>query len=278
MADDVWSWTDGSGLALVDLSDRTKYLVLPPDDTGVSDIETVERATPLGHGASFVFSRLKSRKFVINVIIRAGDWATQQNLRDAWIAAFSPAKGQGKLRVVRANGTTREIVCAVAVGPKFHSAGRKGMNRMEPITFQCSDPLWYDPVPAVASLAAAGSPGAGTVTVVNNGDWESFPVIVISAAAHAITGPLMITNSTTGKLLRYMGSIPLGDTVTFDTTYFQPQVFSSHLGVPTNQFTLLDPASSMWSLPHGANTLLYTDSGTGANTHTITFKHRYSGV
>lgn len=284
---DSYTWTNGEGNTL-DLTDMTKWRVMPADGFGVPDLDLTIRETPYGDGGQWIFTKVKPRKFKMYIWSLAPDWATQQGRRDALIQAFSPKFGKGTLQIVRASGNTRAIDCTISAGLKFLANGRHGMNRLEEIEFTADDPFFYDPTTDGAQSTVYGG-ASGThlnqvltftlgasntpliLTLTNGGDAESYPIFTVPGPA---TNPTFV-NYTTGKAISYAGFIAGGSTLTFDHTFNNPQVSISGVSV-WNGLTIW---SSFWSITAGTNTVAYFQNETGiTNTITYQYKQRYSGI
>lgn len=288
---DTFIWTDARGITW-DFTDPTKWLFKPPDGFGLPDLEIVERQTPFGDGAQWVYTRLKPRDFTLTVVMRAPDWSTAQDRRDYITAAFSTAPGPGTLTVFRANGTARALVCTPKTGLKFNAANQKGMNRLEPITFHASDPSWYDPGVATATTTTWSASGGafGTFPIAlgssnsplvwqlpNNGNLPTYPVFVIGAGA---VNPV-VWNKTARRYLRWNGTVAPGTTLTFDCAFFNPLVtITDTNGATYSGFGQLDATAKFFALDGGVvSTIAYTqDNRSVPVTVTYAYKHRYSGI
>lgn len=148
----------------------------------------------------------------------------------------------------------------------------------------CPDPRIYaDSASSASAAAAAGSirqydrtynlvysaPTGGpssTVTVTNNGNWETYPTYSIAGAC---TAPQII-NVTTGQYLS-LSALTMGasDTVTIDSD-FRTVLLN---GVAARN--LLGVGSTWWSLPPGVATDLYFSSASGTPTMTVSFRNAY---
>lgn len=291
--EDNYTWTAGNGVVF-DLTDRTKWIIQPPDGFGLPDADIIIRRTPYGPGGQFLFARPRERQITLRIFFKSSTYTIQQQLRDLTVAAFSSFPGQGVLTIARAEGNTRALTCAYTSGLYFSGSTRHGVARGEELHFTAADPFWVDPAGATGSLvrgvSVGGTPltypqtlpfslggaiGTGTAltTVTNPGDWEAFPVITI-------TGPCLnptVINSTSGDANGWMGTVPTGYTLVFDHTQNNPQItLTDTLGNVSNAFYGLSAGASFWSLQPGLNQLAFlSDSGGGAS---LAYYPRYSGI
>lgn len=111
---------------------------------------------------------------------------------------------------------------------------------------------------------------AGTsITAENCGDYPSFPVITVTGASPP--GPQVITNTTTGLLVKFLTgySIPTGHTVTIDVLNHVATDVTA--GTSINQY--IDYVASTWpTLVKGINTFTIT----GGGTLSLAYRHTWS--
>jgi len=289
--DDTYVWTDGDGVVF-SMGDRNQFLVLPGEGFGLSDLELVVRETAGGHGGNWNYTRLKPKKFSLNILAKAANWSDQQFRRQDLINAFSPIKGKGTLTIYRVNGTVRAIDAVIDGGLKFLAAGRRGMSRVEQISFLGDHGVWYDPRVATGTMAFGTLSGGVlpltlpatlgtsatpvTTQMANDGDWDSYPVFVIPGPA---TNP-MILNSTTGLYVRYIGSIATGYTLTIDCSFDSPALtITNTVGTTSSGWSMLDRTSQFFPIRRGKNAVVYNqDNNYQTNSITYTYKHVFSGI
>lgn len=297
--DDSYYWLAPDG-SVFDFTDRAKWGVLPGDGFGVpkDGVENVERQTPYGPGAEPLYSRFKPRDITLRVFIKSIDYPTQQLWRQQLVAAFSAFQNTsgvtGSLKILRANGTLRQIDGVLKGGPTFDAAGRMGLARKEEILIHCGKPFWYDPTAVTLALSSRGAGGAPLTypqtlpfslggatgsgiplaTTTNGGDWEAFPLITLP-------GPCLnptIANYTTGKALSWTGAVPAGYTLAIDCNEINPTVtLTDALGNAFNAYYGLTAAATFWSVVPGVNSIGFTAATAGANP-ALTYFARYSGI
>jgi phage-related protein len=94
-----------------------------------------------------------------------------------------------------------------------------------------------------------------------------------------IVGPAVnptLTNNTTGKSIALTISLTVGQSLTIDT---RPGFKTITRENGSNQFSAASPASSLWSLARGLNTITLSVTGSsGASQLQLQYKQRYEGV
>lgn len=115
-------------------------------------------------------------------------------------------------------------------------------------------------LPFVLPLTLPAQPPSGTVTILNAGNFETRPVVVISGP---ITSPGLV-NQTTGQTVSWGGlAVPSGSTLTVDFNIRQATLGGSGA---TAAYRSADPFSVWWTLPPGTSTIQLTGTaGTGAS-------------
>jgi len=292
--DDAYTWTAGDGTVL-DLTDRTKWLVLPGDGFGLPDLTQATRELPYAPGAVWVYTRPAPRTLTLRILLRAATYTTQIALRQTLVAAFSPSKGLGTLTIARADGSTRVIQGVPDKGSLlFNASGRKGLSRLEEVKLFCPSPFWSDgaiqQVAALVGTAASGSfpqtlpfalstTGSQTlgtaVTVTNAGDWEA-PVTI------TIPGPCQnpqVVCATTSQAWQWQNTLPAGYTLRVTSSYSKPLVqIVDPFGNVTNGFGWLTTWSVLWMLPPGASTIVVRAAQAPNAQATIAWTNVYSGI
>lgn len=95
--------------------------------------------------------------------------------------AFSPHKGEGRLRATLPNGTVRVVSARLAGGLDFSTQDSPTPLIQDfPIQLVCGSPHWEDPTYGSASVNLNGSTPV-TVTCVNSGDVATYPTLTLDA-------------------------------------------------------------------------------------------------
>lgn len=292
--DDAYTWTAGDGTVL-DLTDRTRWLVLPGDGFGLSDLHQATRDAPYQPGALWVFTRPQPRHLILRLLVRASTYTQQLQLRQQLVTAFSPWKGLGTLTITRADGSVRTIRAVPdSKSLLFNAQGRKGLSRLEEITLFCPSPFWTDGTTQTVSAPLGTASGAfsrtlpfalpttasqllGTVvTLTSGGDWET-PLVT------TITGMCMnptVVNATVNSSWTWQNTIPAGYALVVTTSATQPSVvLVDPLGNRTQAFNWLTSTSTLWLLPPGASTVVVRSAGASQGAQvTFQWANLYSGI
>lgn len=203
----------------------------------------------------------------------------------ALVRAFTSTRrlGPGRLRVMRPDGTAREIEA-------FYQAGFDG----EPgwghtfdqvvLSLYCEDPYWraaeavslpYGTDAAVSyldpHLTVSPSSVLGVATATNPGDVEAWPEWTIVGPASAVTA----TNNTTGESFTLT---PIGSALTADQTVTITTDPPSVRGPAGQVWTgaLNWPGAVLWGLQPGLNDVTFAVSGATSGTSiTLSYVPRY---
>jgi phage-related protein len=285
MAEQLW-WVDPSG---------TEYPLIDPPRTALlygrtgifmPPMSHIEDPVPLMPGARLRRVQVGVRELDIPVQITSADAAALRQDVRAWLRRLDPQRGDGKLKSQAADGTYREIVCRYADGMQGEeSDGPSGPYWLTAVwAFRAVDPYWQDAADTTltfttssvgAFLAApifplriAASNVIGTSVVTNDGDAEAWPVWTITGPATSVT----LTNQTTGAQLTLTTSIGVAEQVVIDTRPFVKTVKKG----AANLYGSLDPASTLWQLQPGQNTVSVSTAGsTSATVATLAYRRKW---
>ena len=107
---------------------------------------------------------------------------------------LDPTKGVGSLRVRLPDGTVRQIGATYAGG--LDASREENPHAIwAPLVFRTPDPYWTDGVEQTAQAPA----GATSAEVVNDGDYETWPVIHLAAPA-AFANPVLTNTAVNQKI------------------------------------------------------------------------------
>lgn len=189
--------------------------------------------------------------------------------------------GPGRLRVMRPDGTAREIE-AYYEGGFDGEPGRGFLDDTVVLSLFCEDPFWRasEPVslPYSYSSGAASylnpyltvSPSSvlGATTAVNEGDAEAWPEWQITGPATALTA----TNNTTGEAFTLTATLTAGQTATITT---DPPTVRGPAGENWTG-NLSWPGAVLWGLQPGVNDVSFSVSGAAAGSSiTLSYTPRY---
>ncbi|GAA3781094.1 phage distal tail protein [Micromonospora maritima] len=197
-------------------------------------------------------------------------------------SAFTSTRrlGPGTLRVMRPDGTAREIR-AYYDGGFTGEPGWGFLHEQVVLSLFCEDPYWRSTQPV--SLPYQQATGAsylnpymtvspssvlGATTATNAGDVEAWPVWSITGPATAITA----TNNTTGRAFTLTATLTAGQTATITTETAQVR------GPAGENWTgnLNWPGAVMWGLQPGSNDVTFAVTGaTSATRVVLSYVPRY---
>lgn len=284
MADEVISWIAPDGAVTV-LSDqgtaRASYefsgRFMPP-------VAFIEDDVPQHDGARLREVRVRPREVVIPVAVVGADQSeVRTTLRDL-LRAFNPKRGNGKLRVVGPDGTTRDLTCRYSQGLEVEERFEKfvGWQRAV-VVLRAVDPYWYDTSATSATYTTGASTTFfpmfpmvlnsdtvfGTQSIDNTGDVEAFPIWTVHGPCSSIT----LTNTSTGEAISLPIALTSAQVVTIDTRPFRKTVTRDD---GTNLYGSLSTASVLWSLPTGPSTIeVELPDATTDSYVTLTYSRRW---
>lgn len=276
----VWIAPDGTEIQLT--SDRELHFTLDSvTGWGAAPISLVADPHPRG-GTRVRHIQPQPRTITWPLRIRA---TTHMELVAGWrdlATRFTQTRrlGPGLLRIMRPDGTAREILAYYQAG----FAGEPGQGHTwdtAVLSLYCEDPYWRAVAP-VSTLYSNGatvsyldpyltvSPSSvlGATTAVNAGDVEAWPAWTIVGPASQVQA----TNSTTGEAFTLSATLLAGETATIST---DPPTVRGPAG--QNWTGNLDwPSAVLWALQPGLNNVDFTVSGAAAGTQiTLSYTPRY---
>lgn len=123
--------------------------------------------------------------------------------------------------------------------------------------FLAPDPRKYDPFPSTAVI-----PLNGTATVINQGIFESRPVITVAGPCTGVT----LSNTTTGQTLSFNLTLVSTDRLVLDL-----DMKTALLNGNPATFSITSAPSQWWSLVSGGNVISFPGTG-GAATATLSYR------
>jgi hypothetical protein len=265
------SYFDAAGIQTVLSAQPRSEVIKGMLGRGSMPIGFVEDEVPDLPGA--VIRRIKKLVRVVGVpmLFSGGSKDVIRADLAALAAKLDPARGAGRLRILRVDGSLRELNCYYSGGLEGDESAGGPTHQLAVISFRAEDPYWYDPA-TVTVVYNSGGAGAffpifplrlGTSQVFtgaienNLGDVEAWPI-------WTITGPgdtLVLTNNTTGETLHLNYALLTGESLVIDTRPGHKTVVKND---GTNLFGFLDfggVTSALWSLARGNNDLTIELSG-----------------
>lgn len=257
-------------------------LALGGFDSGpVSHITTVSSGQD---GETYSASYLSARELEISFDIFASKGSSIDDLRQNIITRLSPKNGLGRLQY-NVGGRNVYIPC-VTDSVLFTKQSTKiytGLAR-----FKAFFPYFIDTVESKWSLKFVKGMLIFPVTfpcifgqrtntgiITNTGD---APAPVVIRFYNGVTNPTFY-NRTTGEYIRILGTIEPDSILEIDTAYGVKSISIITNGEKTNAFSMLDPLSSLWSLPVGKSEIEYTAEADNDDSYgEITYYNSYVGV
>lgn len=279
-------YVDSTGTVL-DLSDLPGVRALGDSGLEMPPMTFQEDVVPGQAGAQLRDVRIAARDAVLPFYMEQNGDAALRDLLRSLARRLNPQRGDGKLRHIATDGTTRDLTCRYTGGLEgdrvVGSAGatfRKGA-----LLFRAHDPFWYDASPITSTFRTAaarnflGDPFLpikltsdtvlGEQTVDNTGDVETWPVWTINGPATSI----VLTNVTTGQRISLPITLSATQSVIVDTRPFKKTVRRND---GTNLYGSLTNDSALWSLGEGATTIRTEVAGSTTDTFvTLVYSRRY---
>jgi hypothetical protein len=247
----------------------------------------VEDVIPGQAGAQLRDVRIAARDAVLPFYLEQDSDTAVRDLLRSLARRLNPQRGDGRLRHIATDGTTRDLTCRYTGGLEgARIRGSTGPNwRRGVLTFRAHDPFWYDATPMASTFTTGdtrnflGDPFLpikltsdtvlGEQTVTNDGDVETWPVWTINGPGTSI----VLTNVSTGEVIDLPITLTASQSVIVDTRPFRKTVRRDD---GTNLFGSLTGTSSLWSLREG-NTVINTQvAGSTTDTFvTLVYSRRF---
>lgn len=276
-------YVDAAG-AVLELSDLPGVRALGDSGLEMPPVAMIEDTVPGQPGAQLRDVRIGVRETVLPFYLT--DDTDLRGLLRTLAQRMNPQSGDGTLRHIAEDGTSRDLTCRYTGGLEGDRVrGKAGPTwRRGALMFRAHDPFWYDTDPATTTYTTgtastflgtflpihlASDTVLGEQTVTNDGDVETWPVWTIAGPATSIT----LSNVTTGEAITLPITLTAGQSVTIDTRPFRKTVRRDD---GTNLYGNLAAGSALWSLPQGASTVNVQVAGSTASTFvTLVYYRRY---
>jgi hypothetical protein len=282
---DKFYWVDANG---TEYSISDNHLIKAgPDGRFMPPISFVEDEVPFAAGSRLRTVKVGPREFDLSIYIDGTSEADARNKTRSLLRMFNPLSGDGKIKIVAADGSQREINCRYSSGLQLSEKEGSKIGNMQTavLVFRAFDPYWYDTSTQVQTFTTgqtatffpffpmrlSSSTVFADVTVDNSGDVETWPEWIINGPASDI----ILRNLTTGESLHLATSLGEGESVTIET---KPGTKTIKKGDGTNLFGTLTDDSSIWALVDGSNSVRIEIAGANANSSVqLSFRNRYWG-
>jgi hypothetical protein len=257
-----------NGAAGTILVSEREHFAMPP-------IEHNADVVPFQAGALLRSTRVGVRELDLNMVaIATGIPQLRAQLRSL-IRAFNPLKGPGVLRVACDTGT-RELTARYSGGLELAESSEQGGRVWQKfvLTLIAHDPFWRAADQVAQSWAMAdpdlaffpffplhlsASAVLGASSIDNPGDVSAWPLWTVRGPADE----LRLTNTTTGAVLNWTGSLAAGQEMVIDTRLGAKSVTDDS---GANRYSGLVAGSSLWALEPGVNDVELTVAGAGTAT------------
>ena len=202
MADEVLTWIAPDGVETIlnggalDVGWDMQGSYMPP-------VEFIEDAAPSQDASRLRQVRVRPRELAIPIDVMVANLEALRVLMRALVKTFSPMRGDGRLRVLSADGKSRELTCRYRQGLEMQEEFRAALGQQRTVVvFRAVDPFWYDTTPTTVTLTA-GSGGTflgstflpiklgsdvvlGQQSIINDGDVEAWPVWTIAGPVSSV--------------------------------------------------------------------------------------------
>lgn len=181
------------------------------DGVGMPPIRRILQEIPQRDGAVDRGFRLAPRRMSLALYIDEVDELAADRKHDLLTRIFGPTTSPLRLRATKLDGTVREIECYVDGELDYPQSRRVGSRQELVVPLIAPDPTWYYPgeITFDPSLSSGTAVVSHTAIGYTADDWPTF----------AVTGPatdLLIVHSPTDDTIELDGTIPDGETWTFD--------------------------------------------------------------
>lgn len=268
---------DLSGSANIDIALGATGRFMPQFDI-------TEQQVPFVPGSRLRNIAVKAREVDLPIEITALSTSDLRNVLRTTLNWFNPLKGDGQLKVIAEDGTTRVLNCRYQSGLEVQETGMTWIKSS--LVLKAYDPYWYDLNPTITTYTTGTPPTffpmfpmkltSSTVfsgaTVTNNGDVETWPIWIIKGPGDTI----YLNNLTTGASLNINYSLGIGEYITIDT---RPGFKTVTKNDGTNLFSYLSNTSSLWDLIAGANQIqIQMQNATTQSAVQLSYTNRYWGA
>lgn len=279
-------FVDSAG-AILELSDLPGVRALGDSGLEMPPMSMVEDVIPGQAGSQLREVRVATRDAVLPFFMEQSTETALRDLLRSLAKRLNPQLGNGRLRHIAVDGTTRDLTCRYTGGLEGERVrGQAGpVYRKGALMFRAHDPFWYDATAMSSTFTTGAQPNflgdpflpiklasdtvLGEQTVSNTGDVEAWPVWTINGPATSIT----LSNVTTGETLTLPITLTASQSVIIDTRPFQKTVRRND---GTNLYGNLGAGSALWSLRQGDARINTQVAGSTVDTFvTLVYSRRF---
>lgn len=273
---------------VLELSDLPGVRALGDSGLDMPPISMVEDVIPGQAGTRLREVRVAARDAVLPFYMEQNSDTELRDLLRSLARRLNPQRGDGRLRHINGDGTSRDLTCRYNGGLEgTRTNGSAGpTSRKGALLFRAHDPFWYDATPVSSTFTTGVQPvffsdpffGSaklasdtvlGEQTVSNQGDVETWPVWTVKGPASSI----LLENVTTGQKIDLPVALTAAQSVVVDTRPFRKTVRRDD---GTNLFGLMAAGSALWSIEQGSVQIRTTIPGSTADTFvTLVYARRW---
>jgi hypothetical protein len=283
---DKFYWIDANG---AEYSINDNHLIITgPEGRFMPPISFVEEEVPFLAGTRLRSVKVGAREFDLSIYVDGISESDVRNKTRNLLRMFNPLNGDGKIKVLAADGSQREIQCRYSSGLGISEKDGAKVGNMQAVTlvFRAFDPYWYDSSTVVQTFKINENPGTffpilplrlasstvfADITIDNDGDVETFPEWIITGPGESI----VLSNLSTGETTSLDVTLEAGESITINTSPYTKTVTKSD---GTNLFYTLSDDSSLWALQEGNNSIqIQMANATADSSIQLTYKNRYWG-
>ena len=274
-----WIAADGT---VTSLASSEVSALLGADGLDIADVDNVWEPRASFDGSALTLSRTPVRSVMLPLLIQSDD--TQAVLRSL-VRSLRDGPGQLRATIGATIRTLREVVFESATDVRDGSNAVGGWRKIV-VSLVAGDPWWYGSASAASLTLGASTAfddastafddaatpfnGGGTTLVTVDGDTSAFPFIVLDGPFTTLT----IVNSTAGASLALADALGAGERMYIDG---RPGSRGPRMDGLSTDWSLLTPASRLFSLQRGSNVLAVSSSGsTGASSVEVGWTDRHN--
>jgi hypothetical protein len=262
MFDDLlWDFVspDGEGIGLLVL--RGQHGRLMPQ------MDLYEETVPGVPGYRYLGARHASREINLPCFIEAVNATGIEALRQL-ARVLDPTKGVGSLRVRTPGGVVRQIG-AVYAGGLDAATEENPAGIWCPLVFRTPDPYWTDGIQETTQVGA----GFASFELINDGDYETWPVIHLVAGANPIVNPVLVNTAINQRIEVRTGNLGVRDLVVDCRPGYRSAVLD---GSPNYGALTID--SELWPMVVGSQVVTFRVDTILNFTTTFTWARRFLSI
>lgn len=278
-------WVDANGTEHILTDQEDISVTIGPSGRYMPPIEYSEEETPYQPGSKPKQVKVKAREMDFPVEINGQTQMDIKNKLRSLLKMFNPLKGDGTIKCISPDGSTREIKCRYKGGLEISESGQIWQKFV--LVLKAFDPYWYDSNTIVQTfktgqpatffpifpLRLSSSTVFADTSIDNIGDVEAWPEWIITGPGEGI----VLRNLTTGEAIRFThddAKLGVGESLVINTKPFVKTVEKNS----KNIFHTMSDDSSLWSLQDGVNSIrLEMSNATEASSIQLSYRPRYWG-